>query len=119
MKTIWKFPIEWSVSNVSIPEGAQILDVQVQNEQIMMWALVEDQNFLESRVFKVYGTGHAVDDPNIKYLATVQHHSFVWHIFEILKEQTALRVDALSEEAKKLLESQWDHPHWQKSVKRS
>lgn len=91
MKTIWKKQIsENSDLKVELPTGAQFLDVQVQNisdHGIMLWFLVDTEQPLEVRYFKIIGTGHEIITPldrNFRYCGTVQqaNGALVWHVFE-------------------------------------
>lgn len=83
---IYKYPLEVKDRQVvSVPQGAKVLSVQMQNGKITIWALCPDATAVhESRTFHIFGTGH--DLPEIanagSFVATVQERSFVWHIFE-------------------------------------
>jgi hypothetical protein len=78
--TIWKYII--GNGPISMPKGADILDVQCQDGSIALWALIDPAEPREDRTFKVIGTGWTFDNPGHYYIATVQVGSFVWHIFE-------------------------------------
>jgi len=91
VKTIWKYPVVvmdeiW----VYMPIGAEILDVQEQQDSICLWALVDSNEPLIKRKFRIFGTGRPVDldddEQTWKFIATVQSTPFVWHIFEDYKE---------------------------------
>ena len=89
MKQIFKYPLEVDdYQEIRMPGDAVILDVQDQNRQIVLWALVDRQNPEESRCFRVIGTGQPmVDDGGLVYVGSVQQWydvggSLVWHIFE-------------------------------------
>jgi len=91
MKTIWKYPVLimdeiW----VYMPMGAEILDVQEQQGNICLWALVDTDKPLVKRKFRVFGTGKPVDldydELTWEFIATVQNKHVVWHIFEEYKE---------------------------------
>ena len=80
MKTIYKYKID---SGVEIDEPIEkILDIQIQNGFIVLWAIVSDRQPKSKILFKIFGTGWEVDDfPGI-YLKTVQgYEGYVWHIF--------------------------------------
>lgn len=80
MKTIYKYKID---SGVEIEEPIEkILDIQIQNGFIVLWAIVSDRQPKSKILFKIFGTGWEVDDfPGI-YLKTVQdYEGYVWHIF--------------------------------------
>ena len=82
MKTIWKFPLEIvDRQPVSIPVGAQLLDVQMQGDQPCLWALVDTESPRITLVVRIYGTGHEIrDDPGL-YLGTFQERTLVFHVF--------------------------------------
>lgn len=84
MKRIYKYPIEITdVQNVMLPFGAEILCVQFQQEQLCLWAIVND-NTPEPRTIYIFGTGHDMDDTPRRYIGTVQQHggALIWHVFE-------------------------------------
>ena len=85
MRAIWKYPIGLSIEPVvhSMPEGAQILTVQVQQDVITLWAMVDPDQPRTDRRFVVWGTGHRHSDAEkLTYIGSVQMGPFVWHIFE-------------------------------------
>lgn len=85
MITIHKYQFEIADSVViEMPEGANVLSVQVQDGEPMMWAVVETTYCLKKKAFRIYGTGHKLDffATEGKYIGTIQHNGFVWHIFE-------------------------------------
>ena len=63
MLTIHKFPFA-TTDNVTIemPEGALILDVQVQEHIPCLWALVDPDAPKVGRSFRIYGTGQPIND---------------------------------------------------------
>lgn len=66
-----------------MPRGAEILAVDVQNNTPTIWAIVDTDMPLETKVLGIYGTGHPGDVPDIsRHLGTIQLDGFVWHIFE-------------------------------------
>ena len=77
MKTIYKYVLQ------KMPKGARILDIQNQNNEIVMWALVDSDLSDEPRYFEIYGTGEELPLGIIrKYIGTVQVGYLVCHIFE-------------------------------------
>ena len=86
MKTVYKYPVPVADAvRLNMPVGAKILTVQSQNDTPTLWALVDPDAPLESRVFRVIGTGHPVEDGDLTYIGTAQQFggSLVWHIFEL------------------------------------
>jgi hypothetical protein len=85
MKTIWK----WNIAvtdrqTVNIPEGGEILDVQVQGASMCIWVLVNPDAQAKPRTLYVYGTGHTLPDYPGRYVGTFQiaKGSLVFHLFE-------------------------------------
>tara|TARA_R110000796_G_scaffold221735_1_gene337911 strand:- start:81 stop:344 length:264 start_codon:yes stop_codon:yes gene_type:complete len=83
MKTIYKYQLTLSDSPITMPKGAEILTVKLQNDTPTLWALIDTYVGLEeSRLIVIRGTGHHIED-NAKYIATYVDGPFVWHIFEL------------------------------------
>lgn len=56
---IWKFQVPMTdVFGISMPTGAEILVVQMQQDEPQMWALVDPDASLTERHFRIVGTGH-------------------------------------------------------------
>lgn len=90
-KTIWKFKIE-PQTEIKMPVGARILSIHEQNNEAYIWATVDKDAQLESRVFYFFTTGG--DLPNmpepegrLDFIGTVHlfNGSYVCHVFEIIK----------------------------------
>ena len=92
MKTIHKYPIHLRpIQTVMLPIGATILTIDVQHEDICLWAKVEvpDNDQLEPemspRELVIVGTGFEIrNGDNDIYLESVQlmHGALVYHAFE-------------------------------------
>lgn len=87
MRTIWKYPLQSTdVQSIGLPEGAKILTVQVQQDEVCMWACVNPNKQLEPRTIHIYGTGYDVQNSEqLKYISTFQLHNgnLVFHAFEL------------------------------------
>jgi len=85
VRSIWKWTLE-SDSEIAMPLGAMILDVQVQDGEPQIWALVDPLAKPVKRRFKSYGTGHTVNGLSVCYVGTFQLNggSLVFHVFEML-----------------------------------
>ena len=83
--TIWKFTLELKDRQiVMMPKGAKIIAIQEQAGAICLWAIVDPNANLASRMFAIAGTGMPLSShlgPE-SHLATVQIGRFVWHVFE-------------------------------------
>ena len=85
MTTIYKYRLEPGRTELRMPEGAQVLTVQMQHGVACMWAKINPEMSQEDRTFEVYGTGHELpDDPRLLYVASFQMEdgALVWHVFE-------------------------------------
>jgi len=87
-KLIYKFELKvLDVIEVTIPIGAKILSLQVQNNIPCLWALVDEGVRSEVRTFKTFGTGQYIFDKEIsckKYIGTYQlQKGLVFHLFEV------------------------------------
>jgi hypothetical protein len=89
-KTVWKFSFTPDDDiEIDMPEGAQILTVQIQFEQPCIWALVDPKSKLKKKRFKLIGTGHPIEINDIvdyRYVGTFQlmEGQLVFHLFERL-----------------------------------
>lgn len=84
---IFKYPISVTDSQaVDMPEGAQILTIQVQRNQLCIWALVDDDVPPVPREIHMRGTGHDCNGvERLRYISTFQmmEGSLVFHAFEL------------------------------------
>ena len=63
VKTIYKYPVVVDDEfTIYLPEGAQVLSVDVQQDEPQMWVLVDPAAPKTKRTFRVIGTGHPIDD---------------------------------------------------------
>ena len=87
MTTIWKYELgEVDNQVISIPEGYELLSVQVQNGVLCLWAKVEPKNNREELEIIIHGTGHNANDVECgKFIGTFQLYggSFVGHVFAL------------------------------------
>lgn len=85
MRTIYKYPLQLTESQVlSLPSSAKPLSVQLQGDQLCLWADVPPSGrFVVEKevVISVVGTGHPIPPGAVNYLGTVQQGNFVWHIY--------------------------------------
>ena len=83
-QVIWKFEIrlQGEPQTIEMPQGATILDVQVQNGHPQLWALVDHSASLQRRTFQIHGTGHPFSAESMQFVRTFQMPPFVWHLFE-------------------------------------
>ena len=85
---IWKYQLEVTDGqNISMPKGAEILTVQVQDGSPCLWALVDPKAETEIRFIEIFGTGNPVLSDigaSRKYISTFQmlEGRLVLHAFE-------------------------------------
>ena len=78
----YQMPIQDAVE-LEMPKGAEILRIDVQREVLCMWALVQTDAPKVTRRFRIYGTGHDVDERGV-FRGTFFHRNgaLVFHVFE-------------------------------------
>jgi hypothetical protein len=88
VKAIWKFPLQKAdLQRVEMPESAEVLTVQVQGDQICLWAYVDPTDRKRARFFDVVPTGSELPDDFLyshRYVGTfqLQGGALVFHVFE-------------------------------------
>lgn len=90
MTTVYKFSVDIKeFDSILIPVGAEILSVQAQHGEVVMWAKVDTDAMVASRHFGVFGTGHPLPDKPLQFIATTQMlgGALVWHVFEYVEEK--------------------------------
>lgn len=85
MKTVFKYPLLVIdiPQKIELPKGATFRHAAMQNGRPCLWFEVETSREIESRYFRVFGTGHKLPDEVIWFCATVLTDLFVWHIYEL------------------------------------
>ena len=69
---------------VEMKQNAEILTIQLQDDNFCLWAIVQDNAKIISRTFEIIQTGEKMTEANRKYIGTFQDGWFVGHCFEIL-----------------------------------
>lgn len=86
MKTIFKYQLEITdVQTLQIPVNSTILSVQLQNDTLCMWVLVNTENKIENVNIHIFGTGHEINpEIPLAYISTVQLYGgkLIFHIFK-------------------------------------
>ncbi len=83
--TVYKYQLTTNrETQLELPKGADILKVDVQNDTVCLWAMVDPNAKKEARTFEVFGTGHPMPDFNRRFINTffVQGGTYVFHAFE-------------------------------------
>jgi hypothetical protein len=81
---IYKYPLPTIRSKVQMPQGARVLSVQVQRNELVLWALCDPDAPKVERVFRAVMTGEPMMEHG-HYIATVQLNGgdVVAHVFEV------------------------------------
>lgn len=86
MRVIWKFPLAVTDEvDILMPQGARVLCVDTQMEQPTIWAMVDPDQPMTRRQFRIVGTGNPnAEMANWRYIGTIQQYlgGLVWHVFE-------------------------------------
>ncbi|KAB2329434.1 DUF7352 domain-containing protein [Bacillus mesophilum] len=86
--TIWKYVLKAGTLNeIDMPFGCELLSVETQGEDIVIYALVNTKEDKQQKVeVRTYGTGHDIDTNltnGYKFLGTanLQAQSLMFHVF--------------------------------------
>ena len=88
MKTVYKYTIAPDpTQHIDLPNGAEILKVEMQQNIPCIWVLVDvDFTHMERRWFRLVGTGQEFEhDERHQYIGTflMYEGTLVWHLFEV------------------------------------
>ena len=82
MKCIYKYPLALQDTvTIEMPGFVNILHVDTQAGELMVWALVDTEMPMGRHVFHIIGTGHPCEHKDYDHVGTVMAGDFVWHIF--------------------------------------
>ena len=86
--TIWKFLIDTTdMQEIEMPEGAEILTVQLQHGKPCLWAIVNPEAACrQNRRIETFGTGHLMSEQARRYVGSYQLYGgdLVFHVFEAI-----------------------------------
>lgn len=87
---IFKYPIPIidGIIECKVPRNFRYCDIQVQDNKIYMWCLINNNEKIITIKLRVFGTGHKIDNPeDYEYLKTVQldNGDLIFHVFEVIK----------------------------------
>lgn len=87
MKTVWKYEIHPDDDMIAIemPVGAEVLSVQIQRGQPVLWALVDTDAIHRMHYFHIARTGYFITHPVERHLGTFQLDGGapVFHLFQL------------------------------------
>jgi len=87
---VWKFVLATIPTDVrdrqvlEMPVGAQMLTVQMQDDLLCLWALVDPNAPRASYTFRIAGTGHNIEEEKLLYIGSVLlfNDTIVFHVFQ-------------------------------------
>ena len=82
---VYKYILQMAdTQEIELPEGAEILSVQLQHGGLTLWALVNPDIDKVIRTIEILTTGNEAYDHSRKFINTVQlaEGSLVYHFFE-------------------------------------
>jgi hypothetical protein len=88
--TIYKYlvPTAGASQEILMPKGAQLIHVNEQGGDILIWAIVEPDAPKVWREIDVVGTGWELHRIG-KHIGTAHCGTFVWHVFDTGDERAA------------------------------
>jgi hypothetical protein len=90
--TIWKYQLSFAGNVIKLPKHHQILSVQVQHSEPVMWVLQEPTGEgLSDVAIHIVGTGHSIpQDVMLEFVDTFQLNdgNLVFHVFKESRVET-------------------------------
>lgn len=81
MRKIFKYHARVGHFSVKMPTGAEVLSIQVQDGNFVMWARVDESEPPTTRRFALIETGLDLEHAaRWNYIGTIQDDQFVWHL---------------------------------------
>lgn len=84
MKSVYKYPIRFEDTlELTLPVGAQLLTVQMQQGMLCLWALVDPEAPKRAYTLHCRGTGHRIGPEVGRYINTIQVEggALIFHYF--------------------------------------
>ncbi len=71
------------LQSIPMPRCSIILTAQIQGGLLTIWTVVDESQEICNRAINILGTGWEFENAETsRYISTVQHNGFVWHIFD-------------------------------------
>jgi len=91
LRTVHKFNLNIGETVIDLPMSAKPVHVEQQHGQLQLWVETTLGEPTFERVYRVFGTGHPIDDfegLKITYVGTalMEGGSFVAHVYEAIAE---------------------------------
>ena len=85
MKRIYKYTLNIiDKQKIKMPYGSMILHVDMQNENLCLWAEVDTEAPQEEETFYVRGTGQPIPDDDAYYVGSAVGSVLVWHVYQYI-----------------------------------
>ena len=86
MNRVFKYQFEITDKvTIQMSKGAKVISVQMQKEVPTMWAVVDDTQPMEPVKFRIFGTGHNIENiESLEFVGTIQVFggNLVFHVFK-------------------------------------
>ena len=84
----YEIPLTDELIKIEMPEKSSICDINNQGDNLFLWAKVDIHAPLMTSKFKIFGTGHKIDNcEQLSFLKTVHMpNGLVWHVFAVKDE---------------------------------
>lgn len=83
MKTVWKYALDHAEVVLELPEH-KIIHVGYDGTHTpCFWAEVDPDSPKKAYAFRIYGTGHKIENDNQTHIGTmIAKSGFVWHAYK-------------------------------------
>lgn len=84
LKTIYKYNIPITDRfSLSLPEDSKVIFVGIDPKlEPCIWVEFDySDKDLKTKTFRLFGTGHPIDDDSIKHIGSFVQDRFVWHLY--------------------------------------
>ena len=81
---IYKYRLNFDETTISLPCDAKILDIAIQDNEPVLWAIVDPEKSLEHRYIHAFYTGQDLKWPQtLEYIKTIINtDGLIYHFFE-------------------------------------
>lgn len=81
MRKIFKQQILSSYDELKLPKNLKVVHFGKQNLVTCMWYEFDTEAPLVPTTIMVFGTGHVIEDDNLKHIGTIMDGDYVWHYY--------------------------------------
>ena len=84
----YEIPLTDELIKIEMPEKYSICDINNQGDNLFLWAKVDIHASLMTSKFKIFGTGHKIDNCETAIFPKSVHmpNGLVWHVFAVKGE---------------------------------